>query len=725
VATLSERIRQLRAQVLGSSGQFVDRELLLGASYARSAGKPPIIRQGLAFAHLLRQVPVRMLPGELIVGWHPKRHPAPQEQARARRRRWPDGGRTDVWRLVGEEMTAAERKALDDGLYTAGFPIGHMTIDHPAVLRLGLRGILRQARARQAALPAGDERRHFYQAAQVTLRAAIHYSRRYAAEARRLALQEPDPERRRELAQIARNCRRVPEWPAQTYWQALQASWMMHLLVAMEAGGGNGCFCPGHVDRYGWPQYQRERAAGRLEEGWARELLAAWWLKFGEFDPKGVPQVLIVGGTLPDGREASNELTWLCLDTCEELQVLHPALALCVSAQTPPALLERAVAVMKTGIGFPALFNDEVTIPALMAAGAPYEDAVEYVPGSCVEISICGKSNPWIASGYINLAKCLRYTITSGRQFASFRELVADYQARVAEVVRLNALTHSRFERVSRELSPWPFLSTVVADCLERGVDITAGGARYNLVMPEGVGPANVADGLLAVRTLVFEREEVTLAQLAAALEADFTGWQWLRDRIQHLPRYGNDLAAPDELMGEVVDHFCAQVRRYRNQRGGGYHPGFLCWVMHEVLGKQTGATPDGRRGGLPLGDCIGPVQGRDRLGPTAMLRSVTWWDHQQAAIGGLVLNLKFQPRLLSSAEGTRQVAALLRTYLDLGGFEVQVNVVDRHMLEAARKDPAQHQNLIVRVAGYSTYFTTLSPELQQEIIERTEYAAV
>ena len=720
-----DRTSQLKAQMMAAGGELVDREWLLAASYARSGGQPPLVRQARAFAHLLDRVPVRIQPGELIVGWHPKRAVSPEERERLKRRRWRDGGRSEVWSTVDRELTPAERKGLEEGFYTAGFPIGHLTIDNARVLAVGLRGLLREVRARRQALGAGDERETFYQAAEVTLRAAIRFSRRYAREAARLAAQEPDPARRAELEQVARNCRRVPEWPAQSFWQALQASWIMHLLVAMEAGGGNGCFCPGHLDRFALPAYRNDLAAGRLTRERARELVAAWWLKFGEFDPKGVPQVLMVGGTLPDGTDASNELTWLCLEVCQELGVLHPALALCVSRQTPQALIERAVEVMRTGIGFPALFNDEVIIPALMDAGAPFAEAVEYIPGSCVEISVVGKSNPWIASGYINLAKCLRETLLSGREFASCEELVADYQGRVAELVRLNTLTHSRFERVSRELSPWPFVSTVVADCLERGVDITAGGARYNFTMPEGVGPANVADGLLAVRTLVFEDKQVSLGELRAALEADFVGWEGLRERIERLPRYGNDLEEPDGLMRAVVDHFCQEVSRHRNERGGGYHPGFLCWIMHDVLGRQTGATPDGRRAGLPLGDCIGAVQGRDRRGPTALVRSATCWDHQQAAIGGLILNLKFQPRLLARAQGQRQVANLLRTYLDLGGFEVQVNVVDRARLEAAIARPREHQGLIVRVAGYSAYFTTLSPTLQREIIARTEYASV
>lgn len=720
-----DRISRLKAHAQAQGGRFIDREQCLAASYAHTKGQPAVIRQAKAFAYLLDRIPARIYPDELIVGWHPKREPAEAELAKLRRTPWTDGGRTELWGRVREEMTAAERQALDDGLYTAGFPIGHMTPDYQTVLRLGLRGILRQVRERLAGLPADDERRPFYEAAAITLRAAIRLGRRYAEVAEDLACFQDDPRRQAELRQIADNCRQVPERPAKTFWQALQATWFVHLLVAMEAGGSHGCFCPGHVDRYAWPCYEADRAAGRLDIAQARELLAAWWLKFNEFEPKGVPQVLIVGGTLPDGSDATNELTWLCLDTCQELQVLHPALALCVSKQTPPALLERAVEVMRTGIGFPALFNDDVTIPALVAAGASYEDAVEYVPGSCVEISVVGKTNPWIASGYINLGKCLHYTVTSGRNFATFGDLVADYQARVAEVVRLNWLSHSRFERASAELSPWPFLSTVVSDCLERGVDITAGGARYNFVMPEGVGPSNVADGLLALRTLVFEQGKVTLGQYAAALEADFAGFEALREEINRLPRYGNDHPAADALMKQVVDHFCTEVSRYRNERGGGYHPGFLCWIMHRELGRGTGATPDGRLAGTPLGDCIGPVQGRDRHGPTAMLRSCTGWSHQQAAIGGLVLNMKFQPKLLDDLAGIRRVASLLRTYLDLGGFEVQVNVVDRAQLEQAMAHPEQHGNLIVRVAGYSAYFTTLSPELQEEIIARTEYAAV
>jgi formate C-acetyltransferase len=347
---------------------------------------------------------------------------------------------------------------------------------------------------------------------------------------------------------------------------------------------------------------------------------------------------------------------------------------------------------------------------------------VEYVPGACVEISVVGKSNPWVASGYINFAKCLEHALyeDGDGRWESFDSLFRAFEAEVARAVELNWRTISRNERAMAELSPFPFLSTVVADCVARGRDITDGGARYNPTQPEGVGLANVADGLAAIRRLVFEERSLSRDELLDALRRNFEGDESLRRRLLAQPKWGNDEDYVDTIGAAIAETFYGEVARYHNSRNGPYQPGFLCWVQHEPLGRACGATPDGRFAHTVLADSIGAAQGRDTHGPTAAIRSVTKFDHTPA-LGGMVLNLKFSPALFDD-DNLPKLVALLRTYFDTGGFQAQVNVIDRDTLLEAQRHPERYENLIVRVAGWSAYFTTLSRELQDEIIARTEH---
>lgn len=717
---LTSRLERLKSWVLTQDGRFYHRHLLWTESFRASEGEPIIIRRAKAFAHMLDHIPIEIGADELIVGRHPKGEPSEQERERLAEcdRYWV--GKTPA-ALAREGITEEERAGLAEVLYTGGFMTGHMTVDNAKVLRLGLAGIKREVEERRGETGADDEARDFYQAALITLDAAMRFAGRYAQEAGRLAA-EADPVRKQELSRIAEICRRVPAHPARDFWEALQAVWLIHLMAAMENGESHGCFCPGHVDRYAWPFYEADLAAGRLTREQAEELLACWFIKFNEFCPKGPPQVLMVGGQYADGADASNDLTRMCLGLCRRLRLLHPSLALCYHHGIAEDVLSQAVALMGMGMGFPSVFSDEVIIPGLVAAGAPREEAVEYIPGACVEISVVGKSNPWVASGYINFAKCLEHVLyDSGPEgWDSFESLFRAFEAEVARAVELNWRTISRHERAMAELSPFPFLSTLVEDCIARGRDITNGGARYNPTHPEGVGLANVADGLAAIKRLVFEERSLSRDELLAALRSNFEGSETLRRRLLAQPKWGNDDDYVDAIGVRIAETFYREVARYRNSRGGPYQPGFLCWVQHEPLGRACGATPDGRFAGTVLADAIGAAQGRDRRGPTAVIRSVTKFDHTPA-LGGLVLNLKFSPALFDDSN-LPKMAALLRAYFELGGFQVQVNVVDRETLRDAQRHPDRYENLIVRVAGWSAYFTTLCRELQDDIIARTEH---
>jgi formate C-acetyltransferase len=426
----------------------------------------------------------------------------------------------------------------------------------------------------------------------------------------------------------------------------------------------------------------------------------------------------------------------LFLEASRKLEILHPALALSYHTGTPDALLEQALATLRNGKGFPFIFNDEVIVPGLLDLGVTREDAVQYVPCACVEITVAGRTCPWVASGYHNWGKLMELALhdgidpATGKQvgprtgefthMASFAELKAAVRAQIRHFVQLEVRSYNLLDKIMGEQFPKPLLSCVVEDCLEQGRDYFAGGARYNFIEPEAVGPANVADSLMAMKKLVFDEPVLDREELLLALSCNFEGFERLRQQLLHAaPKFGNDEEEVDRLLVELVDFWCTEVRQYTNYRGGPYLPGFLCWRMHGDLGRFVGALPDGRRAGEALAADLGPVQGRDRRGPTAVINSVAKTDLRRA-LGGVVLNLKFLPQQLQGEAGVRKFIDLLRTMFAQGIFEVQINLVDTAVLRDAQVHPERYQGLAVRVGGYSAYFTSLDKTLQDEVIART-----
>jgi len=716
----SPRIQRLKDKVMKTSGVFIDRRFLWTEAYQETEAEPwIIIRQAKAFEKLLTRMTVEIDEDELIVGRHPKRSPTPEEEVRLREV-------AEYWhnRPAGAGMT------------------GHMSVDTQKVLSLGFAGIKAQVEGRLRELdlsePESIEKEVFYRAAIIVLNAACNFAQRYADEAKNLVEVEENPVRKAELQKIASVCQQVPKYPARTFHEAVQAAWFVHLLICMENGEGHAAFCPGRFDQYAYPYYKKDVEEGRITKEEAQELFECFFLKFNEFDPYSRVQVLMIGGQTPEGLDGANELSYICLDACAKLKVINPALALSWHSGTPDELLHRACEVIKLGTGFPAIFNDEVIVPGLLRAGVAPEDARHYINGACVEISPIGKTNPWVASYYINLPKCLELALNNGidpvtgnqtgvktgdaATFESFDDLLQAYKKQVAHFVWLNTVNVNRHQKLRALWSPYPFLSCLISDCIENGKDITAGGARYNLTEPEGVGMPNVADSLAVLKKLVFEENVISLSELKKVLRANFEGHEQLRQLLLNkAPKYGNDIDEVDLLAKDVAHHFLEEVEKYRSTIGGRYYGGFLCWTVHADFGRRTGATPDGREAFEVLADSVGPVQGRDTRGPTAVIKSATKFDHKPA-LGGLVLNLKFQPSVFETEEGINQLSELIKTYFSLGGFEVQINVVSKETLLDAKKHPEKYSNLIVRVAGYSDYFTRLDPALQDDVISRTEH---
>ncbi len=576
----------------------------------------------------------------------------------------------------------------------------------------------------------------------------IRFAQRYADRARQLAQQEPDPGRKTELGRIAKVCSRVPAYAPRDFWEALQYYWFVHLGVTTELNPWD-AFCPGHLDQHLYPFYQQGLADGSLSREMAEELLQCFWIKFNNqpAPPKvGVTAAesstytdfaqINTGGLWADGSDAVNEVTYLILDVIQEMRLLQPSSSIQVSQKSPDRFLKRAAEIIRTGFGQPSVFNADLIVQELVRQGKSLVDARNGGSSGCVEVGAFGKEN-YNLTGYFNLPKVLEITLhngldpRTGRQigpetgnstaFESFEQLFDAYRRQLAHFIDIKVRGNNVIERLYASHMPAPFLSLLIDDCITTGKDYHDGGARYNTTYVQGVGVGTMTDALSAIKYHVYEQQTLSLAELLAALGDDFVG----HERTQQLllnrtPRYGNDDDQADEVMTMVFEAYFAALDGRPNTKGGTYHINLLPTTCHVYFGSVIGATPDGRRAAQPLSEGISPVQGADRHGPTAVIRSVAKMDH--ARTGGTLLNQKLTPQLLADEAGLSKLVHLVRTYFKLDGHHIQFNVVDAATLRDAQRNPQQYRDLIVRVAGYSDYFCDLGEALQNEIIARTEH---
>ncbi|MBP7936555.1 MAG: glycyl radical protein [Phycisphaerae bacterium] len=578
--------------------------------------------------------------------------------------------------------------------------------------------------------------------------AMILLARRHAELARHRAAAESNPRRRAELEKIADVCTHVPAHAPRDFHEALQYYWFCHLAVITELNGWDS-FSPGHLDQHLLPFYRRGLEMGELTRDSARELLEAFFVKFNNHPapPKvGVTAEesgtytdfanINLAGLLPDGSDGSNELTHLLLDIVEEMHLLQPSSNVQLSRKTPDAVLKHTLRVLRNGYGFPSIFNADAVVEEQLRQGKTLADARAGGCSGCVETGAFGKE-AYILTGYFNLVKILELTLHdgvdpgTGRQlglktgtlttYRSFGELFTAFRRQVRHFIDLKIRGNQVIEQMYATLMPAPFLSVITDDCIRKGLDYNAGGARYNNTYIQFVGIGSLTDCLSAIRQLVFQDQAITPAELLAALDANFERHEILRQRlVNKTHRYGNDDDAADHLAVAVFDMLVEDLDGRPNSKGGHYRVEMLPTTCHVYFGSVTGAMPDGRKAGLPLSEGISPVQGADRNGPTAVLKSAAKMDHIKA--GGALLNMKFSPSLLADDDTLDKLGHLVRSYFKMDGHHVQFNVVTADTLRRAQAAPESHRDLIVRVAGYSDYFCDLSPELQNEIIERTEH---
>ena len=807
-----------------------DRAVLLTESYKATEGEPIVTRRAKAFAHILEHIPITIRENELIVGSATRAPRSCQvfpeysfewlmaefDTVHARTadpffisdemkktlsevyKYWK--GKTTS-ELATSYMSDEAKAAIDHGMFTPGNyfynGIGHVTVDYPKVLSIGYRGIIVEAQAELERVRPGDadcaRRRHFLEAVITSCQAAINYAKRYSALAESMVKTESDIARRRELEEIAYVCRRVPENPAESFREACQSFWFIQMLLQMESSGHS--ISPGRFDQYMYPYYKKDLDSGAITREQAQELLDCIWVKLNDlnkvrdaasaegFAGYSLFQNLIVGGQTSDGRDATNDLSFMAITATEHVFLPQPSFSVRVWNGSPHEFLIRAAELTRTGIGFPAYYNDEVIIPSLQSRGLTLTDARDYNIIGCVEPQKAAKTDGWHDAAFFNMCRPLELVFSSGKDkgvqlgpktpdvstMTTYKEFEAAYREQMNYFIELLVNADNAIDVAHGERCPLPFQSCMVDDCIKRGKSLQEGGAIYNFTGPQGFGIANVTDAMYAIQKLIFESKKYTLgffkealennfgadmdahmaekltSQIAASVvasgkqideddiktiyltvkkngasEADKKKYAALLADITALTKFGNDNDEVDALAREMAYTYTRPLENYKNPRGGIFQAGLYPVSANVPLGAQTGATPDGRLAYTPIADGVSPAAGRDMKGPTAAANSVSRLDHYIAS-NGTLFNMKFHPSALEGRSGLESFVALVRGYFDRKGSHMQFNVVSRETLRDAQKHPEKYKSLVVRVAGYSALFTTLSKGLQEDIINRTE----
>jgi formate C-acetyltransferase len=777
---ITERVKILRQQSLDAKETLSsERAELLTAFYQKETGlMSEPVRRAKAFAYILEHKRIEIYPGELIVG---EKGPAPKTaptfpelcchsledldildtrektsfHVEAATRAAYEKTVIPYWQgksmreLILNEMTDEWKAAYEAGIFTEFMEQrapGHTVLDDK-IYHKGMLDFQAEIERQLEALdflhdPEAYDRQEQLKAMHVAAGALIRFGERYADLAAKQAEGESDPQRKAELEKISRVCKNVPARKPSDFHEALQYYWFVHLGVTTELNTWD-AFCPGKLDQHLLPFYDAEK---RDE---AEELLHCFWIKFNNqpAPPKvGVTAAesgtytdfaqINVGGLRPDGSDGVNEVSYLLLDVIEEMRLLQPSSSVQVSKKNPDRFVRRAAKIIRTGFGQPSLFNSDLIVQELVRMGKSVTDARCGGSSGCVEVGAFGKE-AYILTGYFNLPKVLELTLNNGTDprtgarlgietgdpsaFVSFDELFSAFERQLLHFVDIKVRGNNTIERLYAKYMPAPFLSLLTDDCIARGKDYHAGGARYNTTYIQGVGVGTITDELSAIKKHVYEDRTLSMSALLEILAVDFAGHERERQMLlNRTPRYGNDDDAADDLMLRVFEAYFNAVDGRKNLRGGEYHINLLPTTCHVYFGSVTGATPDGRKAWTPLSEGVSPVQGADRNGPTAAARSVAKMDHVRT--GGTLLNQKFTPQVLANDEGLDKLVQLVRGYFKLDGHHIQFNVVDVETLRAAQQNPEQYRSLIVRVAGYSDYFCDLSKTLQDEIIARTEH---
>ena len=596
--------------------------------------------------------------------------------------------------------------------------------------------------------PEATDKEDQLRAMDVSCDALIRLGERYAEKAEEMAATEEDSERAKELRQIAHVCRRVPAHAPANYWEAIQMYWFVHLGTIIELNGWD-AFNPGHFDQHLHPFYQKDLEDGTLTRDGAKELLSCFWIKVN--NQPAPPKVGItasesgtyndftninIGGVKPDGSDAVNDVSYMMLEIIEELHILQPGNSVHIALVTPNRFLHAAIKVIRQGHGYPSIFNPDIYIPQMLRSGKSLKDAREGGCSGCIEVGAFGKE-AYLLTGYLNVPKILEVTLFNGINpvtgkkvgietgdpctFKSYDELYAAFYAQLKYVIDLKIKINNYIDRMYAKYSPATFLSVIIDDCITKGKDYYNGGPRYNTTYIQCTGLGTVTDSLSVLKQHVFEDSSIAMDEMLEAISVNFEGKEILRQRVlNNSSFFGNDDDYADDIAVKVYDDLFELIDgRPNGKEGGKYHLNMLSTTCHNYFGNVMGATPNGRLACKAISDGTSPSHGCDTHGPTAVIRSLAKLD--QVKSGGTLLNLRFLPSLLKRDEDVAKLGSLIRSYFSQGGHHVQFNVVDTATLLAARENPEEYRDLLVRMAGYSDYFNDMNENLKQEVIERTE----
>lgn len=648
-----------------------------------------------------------------------------------------------VWALSGESMVSdCSYHALNGG--------GDSNPGYDVILmKKGMLDIQQEAKDHLAQLdyenPDDLEKIYFYKSVIDTTEGVMIYAKRLSDYAAELAAKESDPKRKQELLEISRVNARVPAHKPESFWEAIQAVWTIESLLPIEENQTG--MSIGRVDQYMYPLYKHDLETGKINTFQAFELAGCMLIKMSEmmwitseggskFFAGYQPFVnMCVGGITRDGRDATNELTYLLMDAVRHVKIYQPSLACRIHQKSPQKYMKKIVDVIRAGMGFPACHFDDTHIKMMLAKGVSIEDARDYCIMGCVEPQKAGRLYQWTSTSYTQWPIAIELTLNHGvplwygkqvtpdlgdlDQYKTYEEFDAAVKEQIKYITKWTAVATVISQRVHRELAPKPLMSIMYEGCMEKGRDVSAGGAMYNF--GPGVvwsGLATYADAMAAIKKLVFDDKKYTLAELNRALVANFEGYEQVRQDCLNAPKYGNDDDYVDYIAADLINFTEMEHRKYKTLYSVLSH-GTLSISNNTPFGQMTGATAGGREAWTPLSDGISPTQGADYKGPTAIIKSVSKMSNDNMNIG-LVHNFKLMAGLLDTPEGEQGIITLLRTACALGNGEMQFNYMDNNTLIDAQKHPDRYKDLVVRVAGYSAFFTELCKDVQDEIISRT-----
>lgn len=786
---MTDRIEKIRQNYVNSKPEIsYERAWLWTESYKKTEGLPVCIRSARAFYDCCDQLGVHIFEGELVVGatgefrkcgiltpefswmWvdremdtFAQRPQDPylitdQQRAFVREHIFPYWkGKSLEEAFLARLPEDTRRIGVDTGIIDNDSKwrqaVGEVTPDYQDVLfRKGFGGIIQEAQEHIAKLdlcsPEDEEKKDFYESVIWTSKGIIRYANRYGDEAERLAAQEKDPQRAKELRVIAQNCRRVPEHPPESFYEAIQFLWFTQIGGILSENPLS--LNPGRFDQYMDPYYEKDLAAGAITEDAALELIEALWLKYSEwvwtisantadyFAGYNQFQNLTVGGKTRDGHDGTNPITYLALKATEEVRTHQPGLSVRVQADCPKEFLDAITHLVSKGTGFPAIHSDSVGYQMLLNAGYEPEDARDWNNCGCV-VPHNRKTGEWTAAVNMNFGSALEYALNQGKslmtgqlmgleekpagEFSSYEEVKAAFFKQFDNLCRHSVILTVEAQRLHRDMVPRPFLSSCIEHCMACGKDLSRGGAKYNIgPVITGIGLAVTANSLAAVKKLVFEDQVCDMAALVQALQANWEGYEDLRQKAQECPKYGNDDDYADDIAIEIANHFYDTIHPYKDIFGSHFLTAFMGISNYIPMGRVLGATPDGRKNGEPSSEGVSPYVGTDHSTPLAAMRS-TAKVNQEIHSGGTLLNLRLDHNLVATKRGQANLGAMIQTLFSLGGFHVQFNCISSETLRAAQAHPEDYKDLLVRVAGYSTQFVNLSRSMQDAIIARTEHS--